>query len=209
MARAISVTQLYTTKLKTLAFKEEWVDHIGLPEPKHTMLIWGDSGMGKTTYVLKFVKYISQFGKVLYNSMEEGLSESMKQAFKRVRMEEVRGRVVLLDNESIDELDARLSKPKAPKMVVIDTVQYAELTFKRYKELKEKHPNVWWIFISHEDGKMPDGKVAQKIRRDAMIKIRVEGFKAFPISRYGGTEPYVIWAEGAEKYWAFNNNMKF
>lgn len=196
------MTELYTKKRKLLAFEGEWLEHIGQPEPSKSWLIWGDSSNGKTTYVLKLAKYLSRFGKVLYNSMEEGDSESMKNAFKRVGMEEVSRRVMLLDNEPIDELDERLSKKKAPRIVIIDTVQYAELTFKRYKELKEKHPNVLWIYVSHEDGKLPDGKVANKIRRDAMVKVRVEGFKAFPTSRYGGLEPFVIWAEGADKYWA-------
>lgn len=205
MARAISVTELYAKKRKILPFTGEWAAHIGQPEPNKTWLIWGDSSNGKTSYVCHLAKYLSRFGKVLYNSMEEGDSESMKNAFKRVGMEDVRRRVVLLDNESIDELEQRLKKRGAPKIVIIDTVQYAELTFKRYKELKEGLPNVLWIYVSHEDGKLPDGKVAQKIRRDAMVKVRVEGFKAFPTSRYEGKEPFVIWQEGADNY----HNIKF
>lgn len=204
MARAVSVTQLYTTKRKLLPFDGEWEKHIGKPEPFGTWLIWGDSSNGKTTYVLLLVKYLAQWGKVLYNSMEEGDSTSMTRAFKRVGMEQVSRRVVLLDNESIEDLEIRLAKKKAPKIVVIDTVQYAEMTFKRYKELKEKFPNVLWIYMSHEDGKLPEGKVAQKIRRDAMVKVRVEGFKAFPISRYEGKEPFVIWQEGADNYHGSN-----
>lgn len=199
MRRAISVSELYKTKLKTLDFDGKWLEHIGRPEAKHTWLVWGDSSNGKTSYALQLAKYLSRFGRVLYNSMEEGLSESMKDAFKRVGMEQVKRRVMLLDNESIDELDERLSKKNAPKIVFIDTVQYAELSFKRYKELKEKHAQVLWVFISHEEGRLPDGKVANKIRRDAMVKTRVVGFKAYATSRYGGTEPLVVWEEGAAK----------
>ncbi|WP_317899459.1 hypothetical protein [Aurantibacillus circumpalustris] len=200
MARALSVSELYAKKRKLLAFEGEWEKHLGQPEPFKTWLIWGDSSNGKTTYVLKLAKYLSQFGKVLYNSMEEGDSESMKKAFKRVGMEDVRRRVMLLDNEPMNELEERLKKKKAPKIVIIDTVQYSEMTFSQYKHLKETLPNVLWIYVSHEDGKLPDGKVAKRIRRDAMIKIRVVGFKAFPTSRYGGTEPYIVWQEGADKY---------
>ena len=200
MGRAMSVSELYAKKRKLLPFEGEWERHIGKPEPFRTWLVWGDSSNGKTTYILKLAKYISQFGKVLYNSMEEGDSESMKKAFKRVGMEEVKRRVMLLDNESMAELEQRLAKPKAPKIVIVDTVQYSEITFNEYKRLKEKFPSVLWIYVSHEDGKLPDGKVAKRIRRDAMVKVRVVGFKAFPISRFGGTEPFVIWAEGADKH---------
>ena len=206
MARAISVTELYNKKRKELPLSANWVAHIGIPEPSGTMLIWGDSSNGKTSYALQLAKELTRFGRVLYNSMEEGDSKTMVAAFKRVGMEDVRRRIVLLDNESIDDLDVRLSKKKAPRIVFIDTVQYAELTFKRYKELKEKHPSVLFIYLSHEDGKLPDGKVAQKIRRDAPIKTRVEGFKAFPTSRYGGGEPYIISQEKADAYWGSFDN---
>ena len=61
-----------------------------------------------------------------------------------------------------------------------------------------------FIFLSHASGKLPDGKTADKIRYDAGIKTRIEGYIAFPISRYGGNKPYVIWEEGARKYWGRN-----
>lgn len=196
------MSELYNRKRKLLEFEGEWLEHIGRPEPCKSWLIWGDSSNGKTTYVLKLAKYLSRFGKVLYNSLEEGDSESIKNAFKRVGMEEVGRRVVLLDNEPMDELEQRLAKRGSPRIVIIDTVQYADITYKRYKELREKFDKVLWIYVSHEEGKLPDGKVANKIRRDAMVKVRVQGFKAFPTSRYGGIEPYIVWEEGANKFWA-------
>ncbi len=202
MARAVSIDQLYKTKHKTLPFSGEWAAHIGQPEPGKTWIIWGDSSNGKTTYALMLAKILSPFMKVWYDSMEEGDSETMKVACKRVKMEEVKRRFVLLNNESIEELEARLNKnPKLSLAVFIDTVQYAELTFKKYKELKENYPNVLWIYLSHEEGKLPDGKVAQKIRRDAMVKIRVVGYRAFSTSRYGHTVPFTIWQEGAERFY--------
>ena len=208
MGRAISVNELYTAKFKELPFTGKWASHIGLPEPNKTWLVWGDSSNGKTSYACQLVKYLAQFVRVYYNSMEEGKSKSMRKAFKLVGMEQTRHKVFLLDNESIDELDLRLSQRNLPRAVVIDTVQYAELTFTRYKELKEKYPNVLWIYLSHEEGKLPDGKVAQKIRRDAMVKIRVVGFKAFPISRYGGGEVYIINEQKAAEHWPFINEEK-
>lgn len=203
MARAYSVNELYTKKWKEIHLPPEWAEHLGLPEPCKSWLIWGDSSNGKTTYALKMAKMLSKFGRVVYNSMEEGFSKSMTRAFKRVGMEEVRRRVLILDNEPMDELEKRLEKKKSPRIVFIDTVQYSELTFAEYKRLKEKFPNVLWIYISHEDGKLPDGKVAKRIRRDAMIKIRVDGFKAKSISRYQeDTKDYIVWAEGAAKHHA-------
>ena len=50
--------------------------------------------------------------------------------------------------------------------------------------------------------------MAGKIRYDAEIKIKVEGFKAFVTTRYedaergeGGAD-FIIWEQGAAEYWA-------
>ena len=44
------------------------------------------------------------------------------------------------------------------------------------------------------------------MRKLSEVKLRVEGFKAFPTTRFatseGGGEPYVIWQEGAARYYA-------
>ncbi len=44
--------------------------------------------------------------------MEEGASISMKNAFIRAGMQDVARRLVLLDNENMEELDKRLSRKK-------------------------------------------------------------------------------------------------
>ena len=58
-----------------------------------------------------------------------------------------------------------------------------------------------FIYVSHVDGKKPEGNVAKRIWRDANVAWRVEGFKAFPVGRYGGGEPIIVAEELAEEYW--------
>ena len=55
--------------------------------------------------------------------------------------------------------------------------------------------------MSHVDGNLPEGRVARKIWRDADVYIRVEGFRGFPVGRYGGGEPIDIYPERAVRYW--------
>ena len=95
----------------------------------------------------------------------------------------------------------RLNRKKSPRFVVIDSVQYWDVDYEKYKALKAAFPRKTFIFISHSKGKLPDGKTADKIRYDAGVKVRVEGFAAFVTSRYGGNRPYVIWEDGAKRYW--------
>jgi len=201
MKRAISVSELISKNFKVLEFENEWHNLIGNPQLSGTWLVWGDSGNGKTRFVLQMCKYLTKFGRVAYNSLEEGLSESMKLAFIDTGMDEVKRKIILLDNEPIEDLEKRLSQHKAPKIVVIDSLQYSGLNFKQYKRLKESNPKTLFIIISHSQGKLPAGRVANSIRFDAFVKIMVEGYKAFATSRFGGGEPYTIWHEGAEKYW--------
>lgn len=75
------------------------------------------------------------------------------------------------------------------------------LNKQEYIALKEEFKNKLFIFNSHADGKEPKGSVAQFVRYDADIKVRVEGYKAFPASRFGGGEPFTIWDKGAAEYW--------
>ena len=200
MARAISVTQLYAKKRKLFQFDGEFAENIGLPEQRGAWIIWAQSGSGKTTFTMQLCKYLSRFGRVAYNSMEEGDSESLKLACRRVGMEQVKGRFIILDNEPIAELKERLRKHKAPQIVVIDSIQYSQMSYKDYIALKEEFKNVLFLIISHAEGKEPEGKVAKKVRYDAAVKIFVEGYAAFTVSRYGGGKPYIIWKEGANKY---------
>jgi hypothetical protein len=80
-------------------------------------------------------------------------------------------------------------------------VQFAELTYVQYKQMKEGFPRKLFIYVSHIDGKQPDGRVAKRIMRDSNIVFRIEGHRAFPVGRYGGNGTIDIWAERANAYW--------
>lgn len=198
---AISIDQLYRTRMRLLDFKGEWKDAIGIPEPSGVWIIWGNSGNGKTRFALQLAKYLASLGmRVAYNSLEEGVSLSLRNAIQGVGMQEVKRRFILLDKESIPDLIERLEKKKSPQVILIDSIQYTGLTYAQYRQLKDRFRSKLFILISHADGKMPSGRVARSIRFDSDVKVWVEAYKAFAKSRYGGGEPYVIWEEGAALY---------
>lgn len=199
--RAISVSQLEAMEFNELPFEGDWQALIGSPEISGSWLIWGDSGNGKTRFALQLCKYMATFCRVAYNSMEEGASKSMKKAFREVGMNEVKCAVILLDNEPVDELKQRLRKRRAPDVVVLDSIQYSGLNYRDYVALRTEFKHKLFILISHADGKNPAGRTSKSIRYDAFVKIRVEGYRAHALSRYGGGKPYTIWKEGAEAYY--------
>ncbi len=205
--RAISVTDLANYAPRLLPFEGAWYDLVGCPELKGTWLIWGDSGSGKTRFALQLAKYLTNFCKVGINSLEEGLSASLKIAFGEVKMEEVKRKIILLDQEPISELAARIKAPHGPRVWIIDSMQYTGLNYNDYKAFRELFKHRLLILISHSSGNLPEGRTAQKIRFDAFVKIRVEGYRAFAMSRYGGGKTYEIWPEGAARYWGERDTL--
>jgi hypothetical protein len=172
------------------------------------MIVWAQSGSGKSNFIYQFLSVLMQHGNVLYISLEEGTEKSAQMlALRHLNTSSHSGRILFADAEmTYEEAVPYLRRKKSPRFVVVDSVQYWNINYARYRELKELFPKKGFIFISHAAGKNPDGKTADKIRYDAGIKVRVEGFVAFPVSRYGGNKPYIIWEgknrnEGAWAYW--------
>lgn len=208
MGRAISNKNVLTAKFKVAEFDGAFLASFGKPELRGAWIIYGGSGSGKTSFVMQVCKYLTRFRRVAYDSLEQGLSLSLQKAWERVGMEEVGNRIILLNKESLKDLRLRLAKKQSPDVVVVDSVHYwLGLKMSDYINLRNDFPDKLFIFVSHEKGGQPDGKLAQKIRYDSDIKIRVEGYKAFVTTRYevaergeGGAD-FIIWEQGAQDYW--------
>ena len=200
--KAKGVREMLSKTFDTLDFKDEWFEAFGTPERYGVWIIWGNSANGKTSFAMQLCKHLCRFGRVAYDSLEEGAGLSMRNTLERYGMLDVNGKFMLIDNESIEELSVRLKKRRSPDFIIIDSFQYAQLTYKQYIAFKEKHPNKLLIFISHADGNLPNGRAAKSVMYDASLKIYIEGFRAFSKGRFIGPRGYFnIWPEGAEEYW--------
>lgn len=193
----------------TVDFKGRWLASIGRPELRGSWFIWGGSGSGKTTFVLQLCKYLTQFGRVAYNSLEQGLSLSIQAAWGRVDMQEAGNNIILLNKECLADVRKRLRKRNAPRIVVFDSLICIQ-GFNRivYSSLLSEFPNTLFVFICHERNGKLDPAVGETVRRLSDVKIYVEGYVAYPTTRYeneekgeGGAQ-YVIWEKGAKEYLA-------
>ena len=186
--------------INSLAFTGDWLRFVGKPELTGSWLVWGKSGSGKTSFSLQLAKYLTNFGRVAYNSLEEGVSKSLRRSMQLVKLEQVDGRFLIL-SEPISTLIKRLKKHKSPNIIFIDSLQYTDLNKKSYKALINQFRKKLFVIISHASGQQPADRTAIAIMFDANIKIRIEGYKATAMSRYGGGEDYIIWQQGADEYW--------
>jgi hypothetical protein len=200
-SRAYSVKQVLNKKRQVLEFDGEFLESFGKPEKNAGWFIWGQSGNGKTRFLLQVCKYLTKFGKVDYDSLEEGACESIAKALRETQMEEVDGRFRLLDVMPFNDFVNRLAGKKQADFGVIDSVQYAGFDYDQYKETKERLKRKSLLFISHATGNNPKGTCAEAIRYDVPIKVHVIGYVAKVVSRYGGNKPFIIWEEGAKRYW--------
>jgi hypothetical protein len=204
MARVLGLKQLLQ---KTYVFLTDLPPAIvwsfGRLTNNFIMIIWGQSGNGKSNLIMQFVTAIIKHGNVLYVGLEEGFETTMQMnALRHLNEESHSGKILFADSDmNYEALMLYLARKKSPRFVIIDSIQYLNISYEQYKAMKERFKRKSFIFISHANGKEPDGKTAQKIRYDAPIKVFVNWYIAEVISRYGGNRPYVIWEEGAKKYW--------
>ncbi len=201
LPRAKSAKELQDVSFKVWPFTGDWLELLGEPETSGCWIIWGNSFNGKSSFVFQLCKYLTTFEKVLYNSLEEGYCKDTRDALNKFGLDQVGNRFLLLNKEPMHDLIKRLSKHKSPNIVVIDSLQYADLNLKAYRELRAMFPKKLFIIISHAEGKEPEGRVAKKIKYDAAKKIRIEGYRAFSQVRGKGSAHFDIWPEEAAKYW--------
>ena len=196
--RALSIQNLIDYTPKTLGFTGRWLDAMGAPEPYGSWIIWGASGNGKTRFAVQLVKYLMSFEglRIAYNGLEEGMSETYRRAIIDTGLQmEKQSRYVFWDGFDYEDMMERLKRKRSPNVVVIDSLQYLNITYDQYKELVRKYPKKLFIWISHESGTEPKGGTAQSIKYNSNIKIRVHNYYATIISRYKGKEVFDIWPE--------------
>jgi hypothetical protein len=198
LKRALTVADVENYRPKLLPFEGKWRNSFGTPEQRGSILIYGMPKNGKTDLAMQLAVYLTRFGRVAYNSVEEGVSAGIREAIRRNRVCEVAKRFHLLDRETIGQLTARLKRKQSADFIFIDSVQRIGMTTREYEVLKDTFPNKLFILISHvDDAKNPDGKTAKNIKRYSDAFAFVDGFVARPVCRIDGGEPFVIWPEKA------------
>ena len=121
--RAYSPKEIAAKKWVTLPWGELWSEPFGFPAENASWFISGASAQGKSSFVMQLGKELCKYGPVLYMSYEEGVNQSFQRRMNYLGMNEVQGKFRVVVDDTIEELAVRLSKPKSPKFIIVDSFQ--------------------------------------------------------------------------------------
>lgn len=205
MGQAISVDNLLRKRYTKLGFTGLWADAFGQPVLGGSWFIYGGSSNGKSSFVQQLTRYLADLGlRIEYVALEEGTEDTMKEAALKADWKSAGNKIKIREPLEFNDFVEIVGKAKSADVFIVDTIQYfgEEIRFKQYLNLRRNYPKKLFIYISHINGRQPDGKAAIKVMRDSTLKIWIEGFRAISKGRYIGPKGYyTIWEEGAAKYW--------
>jgi hypothetical protein len=122
----------------TIGFKGKWLGFIGDPAPGFTAMVFGMPKMGKSYLCMDFAGYLARHhGKVLYVAKEEKLNKTLQD--KLMHKELAHPNLTLSDGlpDSLSDYE----------YVFIDSVNKYGLSSKDLAVLKEKNPDVSFVYV--------------------------------------------------------------
>lgn len=170
--RIISLSELKAQEFDVYNFSEGFDEIIGNPAKNFSMVVYGESGQGKSTWVIEFANYLAEtHGKVLYNSSEERISQSLKRKLLKYDS----------DNFAIAECQNYKALKQAIrgngfKFVVIDSINDMNIKPNELAELTERNADKAFIFIMQAT-KQGNYKGSSQFVHDADILIRLESYQ--------------------------------
>lgn len=196
--RAYSPRDISHITYKTLPWGGEWERVFGRPDVNATWMVQGQSASGKSSFTMQLAKELCQYGGVLYESYEEGVSKSFQDRINRYKMNEVQGRFRVAMDDGTAAVAERLKKRKSAKFIIIDSFQESGWSYEEARELVKAFPRKSFIFISQEAKGQPLGKPAIRLKYLAGVKVRVSGYKAYCQGRAIGEAgaSFTVWEDG-------------
>jgi len=201
----LTLRNIVDAKIPVFDFTGEWEDAFGKPQSNGIWYVYGNSGHGKTSFILMLIKQLSKFGKILFVSYEEGAgSVALQEGIKRLGLLNDNKRVVV-STEHVEELEKRLKTMRNRNIVIIDSLDLSGI--KRTDQiisLKNKFKNKLFIYTGWARGKEPASRIGENVLYLANQKIIVEGYRAISRGRSSGERGYLtVWDKGATEYWEF------
>lgn len=170
LSNVISLSQMKEKNFDIYYFSEEYSNLIGNPEKNFSAIIYGESGHGKSTWSIDFSNYLAMnFGKLLYNSSEEGFSYSLQNKLSKYDNENIH----ISQFKKYKDLKTEIKANKY-SFIVIDSLNDMELTEEQFTELINMGIAIIFILQATKGGNF---KGSNKFAHDTDIRIKLENYK--------------------------------
>lgn len=167
----MSLRDLQKARFKTLQFEGNWKDLMGTPQEQFSMMIYGQSGQGKSTFAINFSEYLANnFGAVLYNSAEEGINLTLQDKMKNLKSDDL----FISHQKDFNSMKKYLKNSQC-KFVVLDSVNHMNLTPENVEELRAMDKTRGFISI-HQVTKTGEFKGDNKFLHNCDIEIVVDKY---------------------------------
>ncbi|HMP93392.1 MAG TPA: hypothetical protein PKD90_11000, partial [Phnomibacter sp.] len=102
-----------------------WQSALGTITTDFSLIAWGQSGNGKSNFVMQLVAEMLRFGPVLYLSLEEADGITFQTLITRyIPSQYAHALKVVGPGITVQGLVEYLKRPRTPRVVVIDSLQY-------------------------------------------------------------------------------------
>jgi DNA repair protein RadC len=139
LAGIMTAEEVANMKFDLLPFSGDWEKLIGKPEKNFSMMIHGEPGAGKTVLLLKFTKYLSSLGSVLYMTSEEFGSATLTEKVNKY-LNPIPSNVTFASKLGITNIGDY-------RFVIFDSITDLKISLQEFKSFKEAYPNTAFILI--------------------------------------------------------------
>ena len=168
----MSLNELKKAQFRVLAFNGAWKELIGTPEERFSLMLYGQSGHGKSYFAMQFAEYLSNnFGTVLYNSAEEGMSLTLQSKIKELKS----NNLFISKHKDFSSIKKALKSSNC-KFVVLDSVNHMDLTPEQVEELRNLDSTRGFVSI-HQVNKNGEFKGNNKFLHNCDVEIMVQDRK--------------------------------
>lgn len=209
--KGVSIDRLKKMTFHNYNFEGSWKDSFGNPPIDAQWMIYGESGNGKTEFCVQLAEYYTNFGRVAYISLEQGVGSTIQQPFSRYEFKNQydcklyrRSNRKLSSYEEVKEFVEKTNF----RIIIIDSLDYMKAKAIDYIELSEiaKRRKRTLINVAWGKGEKPKSSAGEDIEFMVDEKLHVKKYAIpEPKSRCGGNMPFVIWEEKAKEYHHFLN----
>lgn len=211
LKRSLSVQNVLDFKTKKILFKGRFYDVFGHPQYKGRWIVLGNSGSGKSSFMMQLAKEFARTEKVLYNFLEEDLDdENVQDRLRLFMMHDVKNNFNMV-SESIDDLTQRLKMRNSAQVIIIDSAMYffRGYNFDKFLEFTREFPKKLFVFTAHAKGNQPRTEFETSIYFDATQKVFVNGFLATNKGRkYGPNNKFfIVWQKAFDELQGVNKEL--